>query len=102
MSTHRYAALGLAVALAACQPQQSTEAAVPQADEDIQMALASFEPIPEAATLDDLEITPEKVELGKVLFLDPRLSRSGLISCNTCHNLGMAGVDVQQTSVGHG
>ena len=102
MSTHKYAALALAGALVACQPQQSSEAAVPQADEDLQVALAAFEPIPEEATLDDLEITPEKVELGKVLFLDPRLSRSGLISCNTCHNLGMAGVDVQETSVGHG
>lgn len=102
MSTHKYAALALVGALVACQPQQSTEAAVPQADQDLQMALAAFEPIPDEATLDDMEITPEKVELGKILFLDPRLSRSGLISCNTCHNLGMAGVDVQETSVGHG
>jgi len=102
MSTHTYAALALIGALVACQPQQSSEAAVPQADEDLQMALAAFEPIPAEAGLDDLVLTPEKVELGKILFLDPRLSRSGLISCNTCHNLGMAGVDVQETSVGHG
>ena len=102
MSTHKYGAFALLAALVACQPQQSSEAAAPQADEDIQMALGVFEPIPDEASLDDLVITPEKVELGKILFLDPRLSRSGLISCNTCHNLGMAGVDVQATSVGHG
>ena len=28
-----------------------------------------------------------KVELGKQLFFDPRLSKSGFISCNSCHNL---------------
>ena len=83
MSTHKYAALALVGALVACQPRQSFEAAVPQDDPDLQMALAAFEPIPEAASLDDLVITAEKVELGKILFLDPRLSRSGLISCNT-------------------
>ena len=28
-----------------------------------------------------------KVELGKKLFFEPRLSKSGWISCNSCHNL---------------
>ncbi len=45
--------------------------------------------------------SPDKVALGKQLYFDPRLSASGLISCNTCHNLGMGGVDFQETSVGH-
>ncbi|MDP2246260.1 cytochrome-c peroxidase [Pseudomonas sp.] len=44
---------------------------------------------------------PEKVELGKKLFFDPRLSRSGFISCNSCHNLSMGGSDNLQTSIGH-
>ncbi|HHH38609.1 MAG TPA: cytochrome-c peroxidase, partial [Sedimenticola sp.] len=47
-------------------------------------------------------ITREKVELGKMLYFDPRLSRSQLISCNTCHNMGMGGDDNLPTSVGHG
>lgn len=42
-----------------------------------------------------------KVELGKMLFFDPRLSKSGFISCNSCHNLSMGGTDNLQTSVGH-
>ena len=46
--------------------------------------------------------TPEKVELGKMLYFEPRLSKSALISCNTCHNVGMGGADYQQTSTGHG
>ncbi|BFO53524.1 MULTISPECIES: cytochrome-c peroxidase [Comamonadaceae] len=44
---------------------------------------------------------PARVELGKKLFFDPRLSRSGFISCNSCHNLGMGGSDNIRTSIGH-
>ncbi len=46
-------------------------------------------------------ITKAKVELGKKLFFEPRLSKSGLISCNTCHNLGMGGVDGLEAAIGH-
>ncbi|MBW7655971.1 cytochrome-c peroxidase [Hydrogenophilus thermoluteolus] len=42
-----------------------------------------------------------KVELGKQLFFDPRLSMSGIISCNTCHNVMLGGVDNLKTSIGH-
>lgn len=44
---------------------------------------------------------PEKVELGKMLFFEPRLSKSGFISCNSCHNLSTGGVDALPTSIGH-
>jgi cytochrome c peroxidase len=43
---------------------------------------------------------PAMVELGKKLFFDPRLSRSGGISCNSCHNLSTGGVDNQAASIG--
>jgi cytochrome c peroxidase len=46
-------------------------------------------------------ITDAKVELGKKLYFDPRLSRSGLISCNTCHNLATGGVDGVSAAIGH-
>lgn len=39
-------------------------------------------------------------ELGKKLFFDPRLSKSGFISCNSCHNLSMGGTDNIATSIG--
>jgi cytochrome c peroxidase len=42
-----------------------------------------------------------KVELGKKLFFDPRLSKSGFISCNSCHNLATGGVDNLPSSIGH-
>lgn len=43
---------------------------------------------------------PGKVELGKMLYFDPRLSKSGFISCNSCHNLSLGGVDAIPTSIG--
>ncbi|RXK00235.1 cytochrome C biogenesis protein CcsA [Arcobacter sp. CECT 8986] len=46
-------------------------------------------------------ITKEKVELGKKLYFDPRLSKSGLISCNTCHNLALGGTDGVSAAIGH-
>ncbi|MBZ7955673.1 cytochrome-c peroxidase [Campylobacter molothri] len=42
-----------------------------------------------------------KVELGKKLYFDPRLSKSGIISCNTCHNLGLGGADGVSTAIGN-
>lgn len=44
---------------------------------------------------------PDKVDLGKKLFFEPRLSMSGIISCNTCHNLSLGGTDNLKTSIGH-
>jgi cytochrome c peroxidase len=45
--------------------------------------------------------TPGKVELGKMLYFDPRLSASHAISCSSCHNLGLGGADAEPTSIGH-
>ena len=41
------------------------------------------------------------VDLGMMLFFDPRLSKSGFLSCNSCHNLSMGGTDNLKTSIGH-
>ena len=49
----------------------------------------------------DNPLNPAKIELGKKLYFDPRISRSGLISCNTCHNLSMGGVDGIPVAIGH-
>lgn len=46
------------------------------------------------------EINLALVELGKKLYFDPRLSKSGFISCNSCHNLSMGGTDNLPTSIG--
>lgn len=46
--------------------------------------------------------TREKIELGKMLFFDPRLSKDLSVSCNGCHNLLLSGVDGKQLSSGVG
>ncbi len=59
-------------------------------------ARSKFEPIPSfPPALKDNPLIREKVQLGKMLFFDPRLSASGLISCSTCPNLGIGGVDLK-------
>lgn len=46
----------------------------------VPLGLDEYIPIPE-----DNPITPEKIELGKQLFFDKRLSRDGTIACASCH-----------------
>ena len=48
----------------------------------------------------DNPITPEKVELGKQLYFDGRLSKDLTISCNSCHNSNLGGTDNKQFSTG--
>ena len=72
-------------------------------DELMKRAQALFEPVPDSPpALENTPLTPESIELGKMLYFEPRLSSSWLISCNTCHNLALGGVDLLETSVGHG
>jgi len=78
-------------------------ASAASADELMQKAQAIFKPIPSIVpAVKGNAVTREKIELGKMLFFDPRLSASQIISCNTCHNLAAGGVDAGPTSIGHG
>lgn len=69
---------------------------------------AGLKPIPSnAKALEKLTSNPKnpttavKIELGKMLYFEPRLSKSGLISCNTCHNLATGGSDGMASAIGH-
>ncbi len=46
----------------------------------------------------DNPITPEKVELGKMLFFDKRLGKDGKMSCETCHLPEKGWADAKQFS----
>ena len=51
----------------------------------------------------DNPTTAAKIELGKMLFMDPRFSSTGTVSCNSCHNVMEGGDDSRSTSMGvHG
>ena len=61
-------------------------------------ALPSVAPAPE-----DNPTTDAKVILGKMLFMDPRFSSTGTVSCNSCHNVMEGGDDSRTFSMGvHG
>jgi len=62
-------------------------------------ALAQFKPLPAVTKISKAQ--RPMVKLGRMLFFEPRLSKSQLISCNSCHNLSTGGVDLQETSTGH-
>lgn len=73
------------------------------ADELMQRAQETFKPIPSVVpAIKGNAVTRDKIELGEMLFFDPRLSASQIISCNSCHNLAAGGVDAGPTSIGHG
>ena len=63
-----------------------------------------WEALPETApTPADNPTTPEKVELGRMLYMDPRFSSTGTVSCNSCHNVMLGGEDNRAVSMGvHG
>jgi cytochrome c peroxidase len=71
-------------------------------DDLLDTARSLFEPIPEQPPeIPGVAATPERVELGRMLYFEPRLSESHTISCNSCHLVGLGGVDMLETSVGH-
>ncbi len=52
-------------------------------------------------TSPDNPLTDAKIDLGRILYYEDRMSASGDISCNSCHVLDEFGVDGLPTSPGH-
>lgn len=63
-----------------------------------------WQALPETAPAPaDNPTTEAKVELGKMLYMDPRFSSTGTVSCNSCHNVMEGGDDSRSVSMGvHG
>lgn len=64
-------------------------------------AMIVFKPLPAQYDVADNPTTPAKVELGRYLFFDKRLSKSQALSCASCHELSRYGVDGLPKSPGH-
>lgn len=90
------AAIGMSMAMGATSAVAKSD--MKASAEDIKKYLRPAE-IPQPAKN---MMTPERVELGKFLFFDPRLSGSNFISCATCHNPALGWSDAQPTAIGHG
>jgi cytochrome c peroxidase len=63
--------------------------------------LLAFRALPAVMEGKDNAITDAKVDLGRALFYDTRLSAGKDVSCNTCHLLSKFGVDGTKVSTGH-
>ncbi|MDR5894248.1 cytochrome c peroxidase [Halomonas mongoliensis] len=77
-------------------------AAPAMADDGLGNYRDRFEPLPHFPPIPaHNSLTPEKVELGKFLFFEPRISSSGVISCATCHNPALGWADRIPRATGH-
>ncbi len=63
--------------------------------------LHAFAPLPDVIESDANPLTPAKVDLGRRLYHDPRLSVANDIACATCHPLETFGADGKRVSPGH-
>ena len=64
-------------------------------------ALKIFGTLPEEAAPTNYEMSDPLIDLGRMLYYEPRLSISGNMSCNTCHGLNNYGMDGLRFSFGH-
>ncbi len=63
-------------------------------------AQRSFQPLPKDAATEKFPVTPERVNLGRKLFFDPRISADGTGSCVRCHQPALYGADGLAKSLG--
>lgn len=63
-------------------------------------ANALFKPLPADLSTAGSPTTAERVELGRLLFFDPRISADGAVSCARCHQPALYGADGLPRSIG--
>lgn len=76
----------------------------PRADVDDSVEYHELAMLPGSPFLEKVKTDSQfaaRVELGKTLFFDPRLSGSGQISCGSCHEPEMGWSNGRSTAVGH-
>jgi cytochrome c peroxidase len=91
----------LGALVAGCGQTQPPPAPAQPSDTIDPARLSLFATLPEVAPAASGGATQEMVDLGRMLYFEPRLSKSQQISCNSCHDLASYGVDGQPTSDGH-
>jgi cytochrome c peroxidase len=62
--------------------------------------LGMFQPIMEVAENPANPMSDAKIDLGRMLYYDTRLSKNRTVSCNSCHDLASFGDDGRATSKG--
>lgn len=117
----KLALISIPVLALACQQADQKPAQVAVAEKPVALAPPSFDPaavqkkaaalfasVKPQDTSDDPSVEAARVELGKLLYFEHRISAGKDISCNTCHDLAQYGVDAREkdgkrtpTSAGH-
>lgn len=93
---------GLLVAVSLALAIGVASGAVAAQDDDMPEPVTD-EPLPDYDFVQKDGDTDEKITLGKQLYFEPRISETGTISCNTCHNVMEGGDDSRDVSMGvHG
>lgn len=85
MSRNQYVSLGLILFLLACEAKVETASEIESMQKDNGWfgSLPEGFPVPRVSL--DRAMTSEKIELGRHLFYDPRLSFNESLSCASCH-----------------
>src|SRR6516162_5195605 len=68
--------------------------------ERLKQAQGLFQPLPRDMATPDAPITPQRVDLGRLLFFDPRLTLDADLSCSSCHQPERHGTDGLPKSIG--
>lgn len=63
--------------------------------------LPMFQPLPAVAAAPNNELSDPKVDLGRMLYFETRISKGQKMSCNSCHVLDKYGQDNLPFSPGH-
>lgn len=96
--------IALALAVSACGKAGSDgqSATGPASEELMKVAREQFKALPASyKEIEGFSASQDLIDLGAMLYHDPRLSGSHALSCASCHNIGLGGGDNASTSIGH-
>jgi cytochrome c peroxidase len=91
---HRISIWGVAAILAGLTSASVNRLYAAGTDADLlKQAQGYFQPLPKDMATSEFPVSPERVELGRRLFFDPRISIDGTVSCARCHQPALYGTD---------
>jgi cytochrome c peroxidase len=84
-----------------CEAAPQAEAQSAPTFEDLNpRLLRRFKPLRASFVKDGPAPSAELVELGRMLYYEPRISQNGSVSCNSCHSLASYGTTAEALTVG--
>ena len=78
----------------------SSAQAAPNDLDLLKQAQQVFQPLPKTMATEEFPTPEDRVQLGRMLFFDPRMTVDGNMSCSTCHQPAFYGTDALPTSIG--